>query len=211
VPVCIGEKVIAYLQTGQVLMRPPTEKNFRSVMAQLETWKSTIDVELLRTAYFETRVLTKARYGAVLRLLASFAQHLSLLSNELMIKQTAAEPPAITKARAFISEQLGEELCLEQAARAANTSPFYFCKIFKAATGLTFTNYVSRARIEKAKQLLLNPHARISEAAYAAGFQSLSQFNRVFRRIAGEAPTAYREHLHGSNGRVGSSPLPFAA
>ncbi|HWL17743.1 MAG TPA: helix-turn-helix domain-containing protein, partial [Opitutus sp.] len=35
------------------------------------------------------------------------------------------------------------------------------------------------------------------EAAYEAGFNSLSQFNRVFRRIAGEAPTAYRDRLHG--------------
>lgn len=212
VPVRIGEKVIAYLQTGQVMMRPPTEKNFRTAMAQLDKWKTTVDVEQLRTAYFETRVLTKARYGAVLRLLNSFAQHLSLLSNELMIKQTAPEAPAITKARAFIEEQLGEELSLEQVARAANTSPFYFCKIFKAATGLTFTDYVARARIEKTKQLLLNPHTRVSEAAYAAGFQSLSQFNRVFRRIIGQAPSAYRDHLHGSaeTGRT-AAPLAFAA
>jgi AraC-like DNA-binding protein/ligand-binding sensor protein len=212
VPVRIGEKIVAYLQTGQVLLRTPTDKSFRAAMAQLEKWKATVDVDQLRTAYFETRVLTKARYGAVLRLLSSFAQHLSLLSNELMIKQTATEAPPIVKARAFIAEQLGEQICLEQVARAANTSPFYFCKIFKAATGLTFTDYVARARIEKTKQLLLNPHTRISEAAYAAGFQSLSQFNRVFRRIAGEAPTAYREHLHGSSahGSTGSS-LPFAA
>jgi AraC-like DNA-binding protein len=181
-------------------------------MAQLEKWKTTMDVEQLRTAYFETRVITRARYGAVLRLLNSFAQHLSLLSNELMIAQTAPEAPAITKARAYIAVQLGEELCLEQVARAANTSPFYFCKIFKAATGLTFTDYVARARIEKTKQLLLNPHTRISEAAYAAGFQSLSQFNRVFRRIVGEAPTTYRDHLHGSGeaNRTGTA-LAFAA
>jgi AraC-like DNA-binding protein len=212
VPVRIGEKVIAYLQTGQVLLHRPTEKGFRTAMAQLEKWKATIDPEQLRTAFFETRVLTKARYGAVLRLLNSFAQHLSLLSNELMIAQTAPEAPAITKARAFIAEQLGEELCLEHVARAANTSPFYFCKIFKAATGLTFTDYVARARIEKTKQMLLNPHTRISEAAYAAGFQSLSQFNRVFRRIVGEAPTTYRDHVHGSaeTGRR-SAPLAFAA
>jgi AraC-like DNA-binding protein len=147
----------------------------------------------------------------VLRLLASFAQHLSMLSNELMIKQTAPEAPAIAKARAYIAEQLGEELSLEEVARAANTSPFYFCKIFKAATGLTFTDYVARARVEKTKQLLLNPHTRISEAAYAAGFQSLSQFNRVFRRIVGEAPTTYREHLHGSAAAARHSALPFAA
>jgi AraC-like DNA-binding protein len=140
-------------------------------------------------------VLTKARYGATLRLLGSFARHLSLVSNELVIEQTMAEPPAVVKARAFIAEHLGEELSLEQVARASGMSPFYFCKVFKAATGVTFTDYVARARVEKTKQLLLNPHARVSEAAYEAGFQSLSQFNRVFRRVEGQSPSDYRERL----------------
>lgn len=208
VPIHLGEKVIAYLQTGQVLLRAPTEKSFRAAMAGLEQWSAIADVEQLRAAYFETRVLTKSHYFAVLRLLSSFAQHLSLLSNELMIEQQADEPPAVVKARIFIAENLTEELSLAQVARAAGMSPFYFCKVFKATTGLTFTHYVARARVEKIKQLLLNPHTRVSEAAYAAGFQSLSQFNRVFRRIEGQAPSSYREHLHG---RGGHHPLPAAA
>lgn len=212
VPILLGEKVVAYLQTGQVLLRPPTEKSFRAMMAELEKWKSTIDVNDLHTAYFETRVLTKARYGAVLRLIASFAHHLSLVTNELMIKQTSSEPPAVCKARAFIAQNLGEALSLEQVAHASNMSAFYFCKVFKAATGVTFTDYVARARVERTKQLLLNPQVRVSEAAYEAGFQSLSQFNRVFRRIEGQSPSSYREHLHGKavDTAVRSS-LPYAA
>jgi len=207
VPIRLGETVIAYLQTGQVLLRAPTEKGFRAAMAELEKWKTTADVTELQTAFFETRVLTKARYGAMLRLLWSFAQHLSLVSNELMIKQAAAEPPAVSKARAFIAEHLGEELSLEQVARASGMSPFYFCKVFKTATGVTFTDYVSRARVETTKQLLLNPNVRVSEAAYESGFQSLSQFNRVFRRVEGQAPSDYRDKLH----RGSRSTLPFAA
>jgi AraC-like DNA-binding protein len=65
--------------------------------------------------------------------------------------------------------------------------------MFKKATGLTFTDYLSRVRVEKAKALLLNPHLRISEIAYDVGFQSLTHFNRMFRKIVGESPTAYRE------------------
>ena len=128
-----------------------------------------------------------------------------------MIRSNAAEPPAAAKARAYIAEHLGEPLSLEQVSRAANMSAFYFCKVFKAATGLTFTHYVARARIERTKQMLLNPHTRISEAAYEAGFQSLSQFNRVFRRFAGESPTHYRIRLHGASPAVQAQPIPFAA
>ena len=71
--------------------------------------------------------------------------------------------------------------------------------MFKKETGLTFTAYLARTRIEMVKQLLLDPHRRVSEAAYAAGFQSLSQFNRVFRRFVGETPSAHRERLHGAD------------
>jgi len=65
--------------------------------------------------------------------------------------------------------------------------------VFKKTTGLTFTDYLSRVRIEKAKTLLLNPHLRISEIAYDVGFQSLTHFNRMFRKIAGISPTKYRD------------------
>ena len=206
VPIRLGEKIVAYLQTGQVLFRSPTERQFRSAMKQILQWNADANPTELHAAFFQTRVLTKAHYNATLRLLASFAQHLSLVANELMITQTAIEPPAVNKARAFIAEHLGEHLSLEQVARAASMSAFYFCKVFKAATGVTFTDYVSRARIEKTKQLLLNPNTRVSEAAFEAGFQSLSQFNRVFRRIEGRSPSDYREHLHGAG-----SALAFAA
>jgi len=212
VPVQLGERVIGYLQTGQVLLHVPTEKHFRGAMTQLKKWNATADVAVLREAFFQTRVLTKAHYEATVRLLTSFAQHLSMITNELMMKEAAAEPPAVVRARAYIAEHLGEQLALPQVAQAAHMSAFYFCKIFKAATRLTFTDYLARARVEKTKRLLLNPHTRVSEAAYEAGFQSLSQFNRVFRRIVGESPSVYRDHLHSATGGTGTrSSLPFAA
>ncbi len=211
IPIRLGETTVAYLQTGQVLLHAPTEKQFRAALRQLEQWGAKVDVDALRTAFFGTRVLTRAHYDATVRLLASFAAHLSLVANEIMIKEASAEPPAVSRARAFIAEQLAEPLSLELVAQAAHMSAFYFCKVFKAATGLTFTNYVARTRIERTKQMLLNPHTRVSEAAYAAGFQSLSQFNRVFRRIVGEAPSAYRDRLHGAPAGVRRGALACAA
>ena len=88
-----------------------------------------------------------------------------------------------------------EELSLTQVAKAVNISTFYFCKIFKRYTGLNFTEYVSRVRIEKAKNLAMNPNLRISDIAYEVGFQSLTHFNRVFKRITGMSPTEYRSKL----------------
>jgi AraC-like DNA-binding protein len=121
----------------------------------------------------------------------------------MMVQQTAAESPVVARARAVIAERCTGELSVKEVARAVNMSTFYFCKVFKQGTGLTFTNYLARVRVESVKQHMLNPHTRISEAAFAAGFQSLSQFNRVFRRIAGESPSAYRERLHGASSTCG--------
>ena len=104
-------------------------------------------------------------------------------------------PPIVAKAKRFIEEHHTEDLSLGQVAQAVHTSIFYFCKLFKKVTGINFTEYVSRTRAEKAKSLLLNPNLRVSEIAYEVGFQSLTHFNRVFKKIVGESPTEYRGHL----------------
>jgi AraC-like DNA-binding protein len=105
------------------------------------------------------------------------------------------EPEAVRNAKSFIHQHLAEPMSLEAVARAVNVSPFHFCKLFKRATGLTFTDFVNRARVEKAKRMLMKPAARITEVAYDVGFQSLSHFNRSFRRIASESPTEFRGRM----------------
>jgi len=74
-------------------------------------------------------------------------------------------------------------------------STFYFGKMFKKGTGLTFVDYLSRTRIEKTKKLLLNKNLRINEIAYDCGFVSLTHFNRIFKRVVGMSPTAFRRTL----------------
>jgi AraC-like DNA-binding protein len=131
----------------------------------------------------------------VIRLLAIFAQHLGLVANQLALRSDRAEPSSVAKARQFMAEHHGDHLTLGEVARAVNMSTFYFCKTFKKATGLTFTDYLGRVRIEKARELLLNPQARVSEVAFEAGFQSLTHFNRTFHRLLGQSPTEYRAAL----------------
>lgn len=198
VPIRVGENLIAFLQTGQILLHTPSKQEFARTTRELLKFGTDIDLKQLEEAWFQSRVVSKHQYESILRLLTIFAHHLSTLSNQLMVKEEKAESPAISRARVFIADKHAEDLALEDVAKAVNMSAFYFCKMFKKATGMTFTDYLARVRVEKVKNLLLNPHKRISEAAFEAGFQSLSQFNRVFRKIAGEAPTVFRDRLHGT-------------
>ena len=57
-----------------------------------------LETKELETAYFKTRVLPKVQYDSILRLITIFAQHLSSLSNQLMVQQATAEAPPVTKA-----------------------------------------------------------------------------------------------------------------
>ena len=106
--------------------------------------------------------------------------------------QRRAEPVAIWKARKYIEEHSREELSLTEIAKVVSINANYLSENFKQVTGTNFVEYIARTRFANACDLLRNPNLRISEIAFAAGFQSLSQFNRVFRKLAGKSPTQYR-------------------
>ena len=103
-----------------------------------------------------------------------------------------AEPAQIWKARHFIHENLDAELSLKRVAGFVNISANHLSDKFKEVTGINFVDYIARQRFENARRLLADRRWRISEIAFEVGFQSLSQFNRVFKRLSGRSPTEYR-------------------
>jgi AraC-like DNA-binding protein len=119
-----------------------------------------------------------------------------LLAHELneTTSRHRAEPVHIWNTRKFIEKHFGEELSLQKVAKAVNIHPNYLSERFRQITGVTFVEYVARTRFERACGLLHSGDVRISEIAFAAGFQSLSQFNRVFKRLSGKSPTQFRRH-----------------
>jgi AraC-like DNA-binding protein len=195
VPVRMGEQLIGFLQTGQIFRKTPTQAQFDRVAKQVADWGIQTDPLKLKEAYFGTTVLSAREHESVVKLLSIFAQHLSMITNQIAVQQQNNEPPVIARAKHYIKEHQSEDISLGQVSKAVNTSSFYFCKIFKKFTGINFTDYVSRTRIEQSKNLLLNRNLRISEIAYEVGFQSLTHFNRVFRKIVGQSPTQYRAQL----------------
>ena len=195
VPVRMSERLVGYLQIGQVFRKKPTEAQFNKAAKLCDKWGLEADRDSLRKAYFSGKVVSQKEHDSALKLLSIFAQHLAMLSNQVFIQRENAEPPVIAKARAYIQEHQTEEISLGQVAKAVNMSSYYFCKTFKKVTGINFTDYVARIRIEKSKNLLLNPNLRVSEIAFEVGFQSLTHFNRVFKKILGQSPTEYRAQL----------------
>jgi AraC-like DNA-binding protein len=179
-PVRLGELTVAWLRVGPFLAADGDP-----AAARLRPGGATFPPRLAPPAH-----------RSVLRLLRVFTLHLADASNELLLDLHRAEPAFVQAARSYIEDRLGGELSLTQVAAAVGISPYYFCKRFHESTGVHFTEYVNRARVSRVKERLLNPHIHVSEAAYEAGFHSLSQFNRAFRRATGESPSSYRHRLH---------------
>src|SRR6266487_2802287 len=98
----------------------------------------------------------------------------------------------IWKARKFIQQHSDDELSLTKVAKFSSISGNHLSEKFKEVTGINFVDYIARIRVGKACDLLENSNLRISEIAFAVGFQSLSQFNRVFKTLTRKSPTQFR-------------------
>jgi YesN/AraC family two-component response regulator len=173
----------------------PGPEHLDRAMKALKRMGLTADRAEAKKSLMATRVISRSQLASALRLLEIFADHLSMKLNQLAVRNANAEPVAVSRAKDYIRQNLQNDVTLTDVAKAACTSTFYICKLFKRHTGVNFTEYVSRLRVERAKELLANPNLRISEIAYEVGFQSLTHFNRIFRKMEGQAPTAYRDSI----------------
>lgn len=107
--------------------------------------------------------------------------------------------PNLARAIAFLREHFAEPLCLADVARAAALSKFHLCRLFRRETGVSFRDYLRALRIERAKVLLADRRASVTEIAYSVGFNDTSRFDKSFSRSVGMSPTRYRRLLPGAH------------
>jgi AraC-like DNA-binding protein len=112
-----------------------------------------------------------------------------------------AEPVEIWRARQFIEHHSGEEISLLKVAKAVNISRTHLSEKFRQVTGINFVDYIARARFEKARALKDKDELRIRDIAFPPRLQTLSQFNRVIKKLEGKSPSAYRARRSGRTRR----------
>jgi AraC-like DNA-binding protein len=191
VPVVGGEHV-ATLLGGQVFQQKPRRQQFDRVVRQMHKWGMRNGVKKLERAYFKTPVVSQKKIEASTRLLSMLATQLADFANRCLLIAQHSEPLSVAEARNFIRGHAAEQLTLRRVAVHVHVSERYLCKIFKRSTSMTLTEFLARVRVENAKKLLCNRRLRITDVAESAGFSSISQFNRVFRRYTRKSPTAFR-------------------
>jgi AraC family transcriptional regulator len=108
-------------------------------------------------------------------------------------ERVSAHGPDFHRIVAFIRGNLDKDLRIEQIARMANLSNFYFIRLFKTAFGRTPHQYILDCRIELARNLLQDTFLPISEVAQRCGFSTQSHFTSAFRQATDESPRAFRQ------------------
>jgi YesN/AraC family two-component response regulator len=109
--------------------------------------------------------------------------------------QTHVKQINIAKAVNFIDTHSIMPLSLDEVARESGMSKFYFARTFKSVTGTTFKNYHNHKRIEKAKNMFLQQKISITDVCFSIGFNDVSYFNRVFKKIEGTSPSCFKKRL----------------
>ena len=195
VPVLVNQQPVAQLLCGKVFGKPQTEQDFDRVWNSLCRLELPLKRKPTAQAFFRTRVLTPAQVQAAAELLGQMAQRFAMAISRWLTQPHATEPACVQLAKNLVEARLAEKFTTHQAALATHVSEQYFCRAFKVATGMVFTTYMARRRIDRAEQLLAAPNARIVDVSLAVGFGSLTHFGRVFKRLTGVTAMAYRQAI----------------
>lgn len=101
----------------------------------------------------------------------------------------------IKKTIEYIHKNYEQPITIDSMSTMLNVHKCYFCNSFKQETGMTFTNFLSRFRIEKSKELLKNSSFSILDIAIAVGFNNQSYYTMMFKKILNITPLEYRKSI----------------
>ncbi|SFL38622.1 AraC-type DNA-binding protein [Paenibacillus sp. 1_12] len=127
--------------------------------------------------------------------------HRIILSLSRLQRSTYREPSSLTttgapwmkELLAYIELNYDDSLSLSSLSQRAHVSPEHFSRVFKQMTGMPLTDYIHTKRILKAQQLLKDTNLAIEVLAEHCGFQSMPHFHRIFKKVTGQTPAAYRK------------------
>lgn len=134
----------------------------------------------------------------ILKKLASSKEFELLHTSPYTNRYSKKEQERIREIYTLVDERYQNKITVKEVAQLCNMTKPAFCRYFKKATGNTFIGFLNQYRISQAKRLLLMGK-NISETCYDCGFQSLSYFNRTFRKVTGENPSGFKKRLRKKN------------
>ena len=120
-----------------------------------------------------------------------------LYLNHMKEEQSQPEPDSVEEVERYIQTHLSEQFGVEDLAEIAHMSATHLGRLFKKRHGLTLVDYITKQRMEMAKDMLKDKSMSVSMVAAKVGFNNYSYFTRTFGKYTGKSPREYRhEYLH---------------
>lgn len=195
VPLRAANQTLGYLVIGGHLsesLSTALSNRSRHLLARAGVGLSDAEVEdLLR----RTTVITPQRQAALMNVLQLAAEHMTAKITDRLVQPEASMPPLVERTCRIIHAEFAHPVVVPELARRLDSSEGHLSRTFHRATGLRLVEYVARYRSERARVLLRETERPITDIAFACGFQSLSQFHRVFRAQFGKRPRDIRAEV----------------
>ena len=176
-----------YKSIYQMMMRAKRGLAFR--MSAIMT----IYPRLVKLATIDDKFLMAHELIYILHELSKFDDAYELASSTFAKVEVSSESRRVLKVKEFINTHMNDELRLEQLANLVGMTPTAFSRFFKLRTGKTLSEYIVDIRLGQAARLLVDTADSVSEICWNCGFNTLSNFNRLFRKRKGCSPTEFRE------------------
>lgn len=124
--------------------------------------------------------------------MVNFYEHLFVHAKEVMEQTPDRNKVLIQKVCKYLEAHYNENISLDEAASMIGFSPFYFTKLMREHMNMSYVDYITAIRIEKAKQLLETTEMAVKDVGMTVGYENANYFTRVFKRIVGTAPNQYK-------------------
>ena len=148
---------------------------------------------IVRLSSIEEGFVAVQELFSILYELSKFDNARELASSSFAKVEENSESKRILKVKNFIDEHYKDEMSLEQLANLVGMTPTAFSRYFKQRTGKNLSEYIVDVRLGHAARRLVDTSDAVSEICWATGFNTLSNFNRLFRKRKGCSPTEFRE------------------
>lgn len=121
--------------------------------------------------------------------------HLMEVCNRIGEKRNGKAKNVIERIYSLIDKRYAENLQVSDIASEVYLSTTYLCLLFKQETGETLNEYMTRVRVDKAKELMKDPSNKFYEVCYAVGYSDPSYFSKIFKKYTGFSPSSYRDQV----------------